>query len=234
MDHMDNWLIANASRTSRNRLLLATALCIAAGATLLLQLSALGPAVQGAAPAAMLLAVAAVVLGGPAIHRIGKPYLHPVVRKATQWGNLGDLVRALEQDRRGGTDAGSWRIGRQFATRAGWFSMEVHDLNDVLWVYGVPGRRAGGGRTQLLVMRWADAELRVEVSEDTAVRVLHGISTHQPWVVFGWSTELETLYEHKRGSFSRQVALARRRWDVERIAARDFVPTQPHPLAMAA
>lgn len=231
---MDNWLVANAMRTSRNRALLAAMLGLAALAAGLLQVSEFGRVVQGEGPMALLFAVGAAAVGIPALLRLRKPYLHPVVRKAAEWGNLGDLVRALEQDRRGSVAIGGWRIGRHYAMRAGWFSMQVHHLDDVLWVYVVPGRRAAGQRTQSIVMRWADAEVRIEASEELVVRVAHGVSTHQPWVVFGWSTELETLYEHKRESFVKQVALARRRWDVERIAARDFVPTQPHPLAMAA
>jgi len=185
----------------------------------------------------------ALVYGWIAKGRVSDPRRHPALVKAARWGGLDGVGQALEQERNDALQLGGWRLGPRFLQASGTLNLEVHNLEELLWAYYEVTKKKmyyviPAGQSSALVLKWRDASVKIEIKEEAVMQALQLLATNQPWVVFGWSKEAETLYNRQRAVFASQVGKGRQRYEMDRAAAAapavpEFAATQPQGLAPA-
>lgn len=176
--------------------------------------------------------------GGTGYLRMRDPQSHPAVRQASRWGPLDALVEVIREDTGNGLEIKGWRLGRRYLLRTSMLNVELHNLDELLWVYREVTKKKiyyviPAGQTHAMVLKWRDASVRIEAKEDAVTEGLARIAESQPWLAFGWSKEVETLYNKKRIEFVRHVAEARKQWASQQQFSREAAPTEPAGLAPA-
>jgi hypothetical protein len=185
----------------------------------------------------------ALAYGWIALGRVSDPRKHPTLVKAARWGGLDVVGQALAEDEGEAIPLGAWRLGARYLQMSGTLNLELHKLDELLWAYYEVTKKKlyyviPAGQSNALVMKWRSDTVKIELKEEAVVEALRMLATHQPWVVFGWSKEAETLYNRQRAVFASQVVRGKQRYEQEKQAAAEpaapeFAATQPQGLAPA-
>lgn len=167
---------------------------------------------------------------------MNSPDQHPAVAKCKAWGDLRALAQELETVAQFGTKLAGWRLGDRYLVRHALLALEVHALDELLWVYFEVTKKKlyfviPAGQTTALVFKWRDATVRVAVDENEAAGAVAALAENYPWVIYGWSKETQQMYEKQRGNFAVFVRKAREQALREQQEARAMAPTQPAALA---
>jgi hypothetical protein len=187
----------------------------------------------------------ALVYGWIAFGRMSDPRKHPALVKAARWGGLDEMGQVLAEDAAEAIKVGAWRLGPRYLQMSSMFNLEVHKLDELLWAYYEVTKKKlyyviPAGQSSALVLKWRSDKVKIDLKEDAVVEALSLLTTNQPWVVYGWSKEAETLYNRQRAVFASQVIRGKQRYEQERQAAAvaavpavpEFAPTQPQGLAL--
>lgn len=157
-----------------------------------------------------------ILLIGLALRRYAQPDSHPLLAKLQKYGLVHDVRMQIDSEIR--SEGGGQRFGKlQFTTN--WvlqslaYKTNVMRVRDVLWAYpkvtkhyhnGIPT-----GKTYSAIIRDAQGQ-SVEVSgkKDTVPQLLQSLQQRMPWILIGYSKELEALWQKEKPRF---FALAEQR-----------------------
>jgi hypothetical protein len=148
-------------------------------------------------------------LAGLAGRRTLQPASHPLLSKLTQYGSLQDVQMRIDSEMRsegGGEQFGTMRITSNWLIHAPAYKTDVMASRDIIWAYpkvtkhyhnGIPT-----GKTYSAILRDSKGQ-SVEVSgkKDSVPKLLESVERRMPWVLLGFSKELEALWLKEKQQF---------------------------------
>jgi hypothetical protein len=163
-----------------------------------------------------LVAVVAVLIGGIglflaglAVRRTMQPDSHPLLVKLSRYGSLQDVRMRIDSEMRsegGGEQFGAMRITSNWLLHAAPYKTDVMASRDIIWAYpkvtkhyhnGIPT-----GTTHSAIIRDSKGQ-SVEVSgkKESVPKLLESVQRRMPWVLLGFSKDLEALWLKEKPKF---------------------------------
>jgi hypothetical protein len=148
-------------------------------------------------------------LVGLALSRMAAPDKHPLFAKLEKYGQLQDVRARIDSEMRGeggGEKFGGLRITTNWLINAAPYKTDVMATRDIVWAYpkvtkhyhnGIPT-----GKTYSAIVRDSKGQ-SVEVSgkKDSVPKLLESLKRRMPWILVGYTKELETLWQKEKPRF---------------------------------
>jgi hypothetical protein len=153
-------------------------------------------------------AIGLVLIGIP-LRRQLQPEGHPLLAQLAKYGGLQDIRMRIDSEVRsegGGEKFGAMQITTNWLIHAATYKTNVMATRDVVWAYpkvtkhyhnGIPT-----GKTYSAIIRDAQGQ-SVEISgkKDSVPKLLESLQRRMPWVLIGFSKELEALWTKEKSKF---------------------------------
>lgn len=145
---------------------------------------------------------------------LGQPELHPLfTRTLSNRGDHRSLAAEIDREVNGaGYPVSSVIVTPHWLVQTGFMNLNVLPLDAVAWTYKkVTTTKAYGVVTtsvtyQLVIKTTGGQAVEVGCKEDEVQRIMQLIYERVPWVVVGYSKELETLFNSRRAEFLQALA----------------------------
>jgi hypothetical protein len=155
------------------------------------------------------LGVLGLVLIGISLRRKLKPESHPLLTQLAKYGGLQDVRMRIDSEIRGeggGDKFGTMQITTNWLIHATAYKTNVMATRDVVWAYpkvtkhyhsGIPT-----GKSYSAIIRDSKGQ-SVEISgkKDSVPKLLESLQRRMPWVLVGFSKELEALWLKEKPKF---------------------------------
>jgi hypothetical protein len=162
-----------------------------------------------AAGGAGVLGILGLVMVTIPLRRWLQPDNHPLLVQLAKYGGLQDVRMRIDSEIRGengGEKFGVMQITTNWLINAGAYKTNVMATRDVVWAYpkvtkhyhnGIPT-----GTTYSAIIRDSKAQ-SVEISgkKDSVPKLLESLQRRMPWVLIGFSKELESLWMKEKPKF---------------------------------
>ena len=149
------------------------------------------------------------VLVGIPLRRKMQPENHPLLAQLAKYGGLQDVRMRIDSEMRsegGGEKFGAMQITTNWLIHAAAYKTNVMATRDVVWAYpkvtkhyhsGIPT-----GKTYSAIIRDSKGQ-SVEISgkKDSVPKMLESLQRRMPWVLIGFSKELEALWLREKPKF---------------------------------
>jgi hypothetical protein len=149
------------------------------------------------------------VLVGIPLRRKLNPESHPLLTQLAKYGGLQDVRMRIDSEMRsegGGEKFGAMQITTNWLIHAAAYKTNVMATRDVVWAYpkvtkhyhnGIPT-----GKTYSAIIRDSKGQ-SVEISgkKDSVPKMLESLQRRMPWVLIGFSKELEALWLREKPKF---------------------------------
>ena len=154
-----------------------------------------------------------VVLIGIPLRRKMQPESHPLLTQLAKYGGLQDVRMRIDSEMRsegGGEKFGAMQVTTNWLIHAAAYKTNVMATRDVVWAYpkvtkhyhsGIPT-----GKTYSAIIRDSKGQ-SVEVSgkKDSVPKMMESLQRRMPWVMIGFSKELEALWLKEKPKFFQLV-----------------------------
>ena len=161
---------------------------------------------------AAIAALGALIFGGIALGRYRNPGAHPAMKKLAAWGNPEDVAAAIESELNSGNTLKmkGFTFTPNYLVREQAMHFDVESLEEVLWAYKhVLSKKMyyviPAGKTISVKLNTLRHTTEVIGKEEDVDAVLNFFANYRPWVLVGYSDELEKMYKKKRGEFAALV-----------------------------
>lgn len=144
-----------------------------------------------------------------AVRRTLQPDSHPLLSKLGQYGNLRDVEMRIDSEmgsEGGGEQFGSMRITSNWLIHAAAYKTDVMASRDIIWAYpkvtkhyhnGIPT-----GKTYSAILRDSKGQsVEVNGKKNSVPKLLESVERRMPWVLIGFSKELEALWLKEKQQF---------------------------------
>jgi hypothetical protein len=153
--------------------------------------------------------------GGPAWRFMKDPTSHPVVKRAVSWGDpVGTAAEARRESGSPRHKGGGWLVTDKYLIQSTFFTFDLLRLSDLLWAYKRVTKHSVNfiptGKTYEAVLACYGGQATVKAREKTVDAVLAFAAERAPWAVFGFSKELETLFNKNNRDFCEAVEQRKR------------------------
>lgn len=150
------------------------------------------------------------------IERAANPEAHPLARRFLAVGAPASVAAAIDADladRPAG--CGPLFIGKRWVLNPGWLDVDAVHAHDLLWVYRKVTQNYMNGipttKDYAVVVRGRNgAHIEVKCSEAVQERVIQVMAERFPWLVMGYSDELDGLWKNQQAQFVAAVEERRR------------------------
>jgi hypothetical protein len=153
------------------------------------------------------------VLVGIPLRRKMQPESHPLLTQLAKYGGLQDVTMRIDSEMRsegGGEKFGAMQITTNWLINAAAYKTNVMATRDVVWAYpkvtkhyhnGIPT-----GKTYSAIIRDSKGQ-SVEISgkKDSVPKMMESLQRRMPWVLTGFSKELEALWQKEKPKFFQLV-----------------------------
>lgn len=153
------------------------------------------------------------LLAGISLWRRMNPEKHPLLKKLAQYGPVQDVQMRIDSTVRaegGGEKFGSLQITSNWLINAAAYTTSVMAISDVIWAYpkitkhyhsGIPT-----GKSYSAIIRDNKGQ-SVEVSgkKDSVPKLLASLQQRMPWILIGFSQELDTLWRKEKPKFMQMI-----------------------------
>jgi hypothetical protein len=149
------------------------------------------------------------VLVGIPIRRRLQPENHPLLKQLAKYGMLQDVQMRIDSEIRsegGGEKFGAMQITTNWLIHAAACKTNVMATRDVVWAYpkitkhyhnGIPT-----GKTYSAIIRDAKGQsLEISGKKDSVPKLLESLQRRMPWVLVGFSKDLEALWLKEKPKF---------------------------------
>jgi hypothetical protein len=149
------------------------------------------------------------VLVGIPVRRKLQPENHPLLKQLTKYGFLQDIQMRIDSEMRsegGGEKFGAMQITTNWLIHAAAYKTNVMATRDVVWAYpkitkhyhsGIPT-----GKTYSAIIRDSQGQsLEINGKKDSVPKLLESLQRRMPWVLIGFSKELEALWLKEKPKF---------------------------------
>ncbi len=153
-----------------------------------------------------------VMIGIP-LRRQMQPDNHPLLIQLAKYGGLQDVRMRIDSEIRGeggGEKFGAMQITTNWLIHAAPYKTNVMATRDVVWAYpkvtkhyhnGIPT-----GKTYSAIIRDSKGQsLEISGKKDSVPKLLESLQRRMPWVVIGFSKELEALWLKEKPKFFQLV-----------------------------
>jgi len=142
---------------------------------------------------------------------------HPVMRRVTSWGDpLHVAVEAEREARSPRYKGGGWLVTDQYLIELRFFTFNVLRLWDLLWAYKRVTKHSVNfiptGKTYNAVLVCYGGAADVKGREKMVDEILVFAAERAPWAIFGFSKDLEKLFNKNTNDFCTAVEERRRDW----------------------
>jgi hypothetical protein len=153
--------------------------------------------------------------GGPAWRYMQDPSSHPVVKRVASWGDpVGVAVEARREAGSPHHKGGGWLVTDKYLVRSTFFTFDLLRLSDLLWAFKRVTKHSVNfiptGKTYEAVLMCYGGHASVKAREKNVDAVLAFAAERAPWAAFGFSKELETLFNKKNPDFCAAVEQRKR------------------------
>ncbi len=150
------------------------------------------------------------------------PERHPVAQRIAQWGDPTSVALAVEQEfghpllqaKHG------WRLGNKYFMRSTFFTFNVLRFQDVLWGYKKVTKHSVNfiptGKTYEAIVACYGGTATIPGKERKVHELLAFVQERAPWAMYGYSSELASLFAKQRQLFARSVEQRRQEWGQKR------------------
>jgi hypothetical protein len=159
------------------------------------------------------LGVLGLVLIGIPVRRKMQPESHPLLMQLAKYGGLQDVRMRIDSEMRsagGGEKFGAMQVTTNWLIHAAAYKTNVMATRDVVWAYpkvtkhdhsGIPT-----GKTYSAIIRDSKGQ-SVEISgkKDSVPKMMESLQRRMPWVMIGFSKELEALWLGEKPKFFQLV-----------------------------
>lgn len=150
------------------------------------------------------------------IERAANPESHPLAQRFLAVGAPSSVAAAIDADlaeRPAG--CGPLLIGRRWVLNPGWLDVQALHAHDLLWVYRKVTQNYVNGiptsKDYSVVVRGRNAaHIEVSCSENVQERIIQVMAERFPWLVMGYSDELDGLWKNQQAQFVTAVEERRR------------------------
>jgi hypothetical protein len=162
-----------------------------------------------AAGGAAVLGILGLVMVGIPLRRRLQPDKHPLLLQLAKYGSLQDVRMRIDTEMRaenGGEKFGAMQITTNWLINAAAYKTNAMATRDVVWAYpkvtkhyhnGIPT-----GTTYSAIIRDSKGQsLEVSGKKDSVPKLLESLQRRMPWVLMGFSKELETLWQKEKPKF---------------------------------
>lgn len=149
------------------------------------------------------------VLIGIPLRRQFQPENHPLLKQLEKYGGLQDVRMRIDSEIRsegGGEKFGPMQITTSWLTHAAAYKTNVMATMDVVWAYpkvtkhyhsGIPT-----GKSYSAIIRDSKGQsLEISGKKDSVPKLLESLQRRMPWVLVGFSKELEELWLKEKPQF---------------------------------
>lgn len=148
--------------------------------------------------------------GFPAWRYLKDSSSHPIVSRVTSWGDpIGIAHDAKREARSPRYKGGGWLVTDKYLIQSTFFTFDLLRLSDLLWTYKQVTRHSVNfiptGKTYNGVLVCYGGSAEVKGSEKMVDSILAFAAERAPWAVFGFSEELETLFNKNNQDFCAAV-----------------------------
>ena len=162
-----------------------------------------------AAAGAAVLGILGLVMVAIPLRRQLQPDHHPLLIQLAKFGGLQDVRMRIDTEMRGengGEKFGAMQITTNWLINAGAYKTNVMATRDVVWAYpkvtkhyhnGIPT-----GTTYSAIIRDSKGQsLEISGKKDSVPKLLESLQRRMPWVLVGFSKELEALWMKEKPKF---------------------------------
>jgi hypothetical protein len=149
------------------------------------------------------------VLVGIPLRRKVQPENHPLLKQLAKYGMLQDIRMRIDSEMRsegGGEKFGAMQITTNWLIHAAAYKTNAMATRDVVWAYpkitkhyhnGIPT-----GKTYSAIIRDSKGQsLEISGKKDSVPKLLESLQRRMPWVLVGFSKELEALWLKEKPKF---------------------------------
>ena len=153
--------------------------------------------------------VLGLILIGIPLRRRLQPESHPLLTQLAKYGGLQDVRMRIDSEVRsegGGEKFGAMQITTNWLIHAAAYKTNLMATRDVVWVYpkvtkhyhnGIPT-----GKTYSAIIRDSRGQsLEISGKKDSVPKLLESLQRRMPWVLVGFSKELEALWLREKPKF---------------------------------
>lgn len=154
----------------------------------------------------------------PAWQHFRDPATHPLLERVRSWGNSLAVAAEVEPEFRSPRYKGGngWRVGEKYLIQSKLFVFDVLRLQDLLWAYKKVTRHSINfiptGKTYEAILACHGGTAAMRGTEKRVHEILAFAQQRVPWVVLGYTPEVETLFKKKRSEFGNLVERRRSEW----------------------
>ncbi len=137
--------------------------------------------------------------------------LHPVVRAVEEWPAASKAIEQAQQERTGAvrfTSRGT-TVTDGYLISQGFFSFKIFRIDTLLWAYQKVTKKSvnliPAGKTDEAMLKFTGGEFAVQGSEAKVLELLRYLSQRVPWVVMGFTPELDQFYKKDAAGFAQAV-----------------------------
>lgn len=149
------------------------------------------------------------LLAGMSFRRRLQPERHPLLARLAQYGNVQDVRARIDAEIRGeggGEKFGAIQITTNWLIHSGAYKTGVMASRDIVWAYskvtkhyhsGIPT-----GKTYSSIIRDNKGQsLEVSGKKDSVPKLLESLQRRMPWILIGYSKELDALWAKQKAQF---------------------------------
>ena len=153
--------------------------------------------------------VVGLILIGIPVRRQLRPENHPLLTQLAKYGGLQDVRMRIDSEMRregGGEKFGAMQITTNWLINAAAYKTNVMATRDVVWAYpkvtkhyhnGIPT-----GKSYSAIIRDSKGQsLEISGKKDSVPKLLESLQRRMPWVLVGFSKELEALWLKEKPKF---------------------------------
>jgi hypothetical protein len=161
-------------------------------------------------------------LGIPAWRQLKDPSSHPVVQRASKWGDpLGVAIAAEREYPAPAVTGGGWKVTDNFLIRSTFFTFDILRLQDLVWAYKAVTKHSWNfiptGKTYNAVLICYGGGATIKTSEKRTEDILGFASRAAPWAIIGFSDELSKYFQSNQSDFC--AAVEKRRQEYRKTPA---------------
>jgi hypothetical protein len=157
--------------------------------------------------------VLGLALIGIPLRRQFQPERHPLLTQLPKYGGLQDVRMRIDSEVRsegGGEKFGAMQITTNWLIHAAAYKTNVMATRDVVWAYpkvtkhyhsGIPT-----GKTYSAIIRDSKGQsVEIKGKKDSVPKLLESLQRRMPWILIGFSKELEALWLKEKPKFLQEM-----------------------------
>lgn len=167
--------------------------------------------------------------GLPAWRFLQEPATHPLMLRVRSWGNAFTVSASVQKELASPRfSAAGWYVTEQYLIHSTFFTLDVHRLTDLLWIYKTVTQHRVNfiptGKTYAAALGHSDGIAMLGAKEEMVDRVLDFVAGKAPWAVLGHSEETKAIFDKNRRAFIDGVAKRRQEFLKPKAAEASALP----------